>query len=268
MSHPCQTSPVQIFPGQLTPGHLLRTSMTKSPGQARRGKRRVTASGTGPKRFEALLDEMSAAMARAPAHEIDTRLSDGCAKSYLRSIWTEAPFGSERRLSSGSSALIGGAARKPPKMPHNAVATRVSPWLTAKILAGESLIYTGRDDQLPKEAPKLRRFVEAYGPARQRDDAASSRSHDRGRAHLRQVPRPAGLAPARAAATTGRWADNCRCARPQTDRFTNSQTTGRSHARRAALDDGRVRCLDRARTQPAAGRDTWQRECRAAHDLQ
>ncbi len=44
------------------------------------------------------------------------------------------------------------------------MATQVSPWLTARVLAGESLVYSSVDD-LPKEARKLRRFIKAYCPA-------------------------------------------------------------------------------------------------------
>ena len=125
---------------------------------------RRAASGRGSKGFEALLDEMSAAMTRALAHEIDDEIERWLRKIVLALDLDRSTLWERASAELGFICTHWWGRPEAPKMPQNAVATRVSPWLTAKILAGESLIYTGREGQIPIEAPKLRRFVEAYGP--------------------------------------------------------------------------------------------------------
>ncbi len=107
---------------------------------------------------------MSAAMARAWAHEIDDEIERWLRKIVLALDLDRSTFWERASAELGFICTHWWGRPEAPKMPQNAVATRVSPWLTAKVLAGESLVYTGLEDQLPIEAPELRRFVEAYGP--------------------------------------------------------------------------------------------------------
>ncbi|HEV3109779.1 MAG TPA: ATP-binding protein [Candidatus Binataceae bacterium] len=103
-------------------------------------------------------------MTRALAHEIDDEIERWLRKIVLALDLDRSTFWERASADLGFICTHWWGRPEAPKMPPNAVATRVSPWLTAKVLAGESLIYTGLDGQLPIEAPELRRFVEAYGP--------------------------------------------------------------------------------------------------------
>jgi len=142
--------------------------MSDTPGRhSGRKKRPFTARRAAPGRasesFEALLDEMSAAMARAPAHEIDSEI-----KRWLRELVLALDLDRSTVWERASAELgfIGTHWWGRPEVPKMPVSMQVSPWLTAKVLAGETLIYTGRnDDELPKEAKKLRRFIKVHGPA-------------------------------------------------------------------------------------------------------
>jgi signal transduction histidine kinase len=144
------------------PARLPRTSINKGLGQPRRKKRPVTAPPTGSKRFEALLDEMSTAMARAPAHEID-----GAIERWLREIVLALDIDRSTvwERASADADFVGThwwGRSDVPEMPRILVGTKVSPWATAKMLAGEPLIYSN-PDELPKEI-EIRRFVKAHGP--------------------------------------------------------------------------------------------------------
>ena len=48
-------------------------------------------------------------------------------------------------------------------MPAPITSMQISPWATAKILAGENVVYS-RFDDIPKEAKELRAFAERHGP--------------------------------------------------------------------------------------------------------
>lgn len=115
------------------------------------------------KDFEALLDEMSTAMARVPAHEIDSAI-EGWLREIVFALDIDRSTVWERVASDND--FIGThwwGRSNVPKMQDNAVGTRVSPWATARILAGQPLVYSSVDE-LPKET-EIRRFVKTYGPA-------------------------------------------------------------------------------------------------------
>jgi signal transduction histidine kinase len=136
--------------------------MNKGLGQTGGKRRRVAAPPAGSKRFEALLDKMSTSIARAPAHEIDIAI-----ERWLREIVAlDIDRSTVWERVSGDAEFVGTHWWGRPdiaKMPDKMAATRVSPWAIAKILAGETVVFSKPDD-LPKET-EIRRFVKAHGPA-------------------------------------------------------------------------------------------------------
>ncbi len=144
----------------------MNDTLGRQSGRKKRpGTDQPTAPGRASEGFEALLDEMSAAMARAPAHEIDHEIERWLREIVLALDLDRSTVWERASAELGFIATHSWARPEVPKMPPKLAATQVSPWLTSKVLAGETLIYTGRDDELPKEAKKLRRFIKAYGPA-------------------------------------------------------------------------------------------------------
>jgi signal transduction histidine kinase len=142
----------------------MSDTLGRQPGRKKAPLTARSAPERAANGFESLLDEMSAAMARALAHEIDDEIERWLGKIVLALDLDRSTFWERASAELGFICTHWWGRPEAPKMPPNAVATQVSPWLTAKVLAGESLVYTGLDDQLPIEAPELRRFVEAYGP--------------------------------------------------------------------------------------------------------
>lgn len=102
-------------------------------------------------------------MARTPAHEIDIVIERWLREIVLAldidrsTVWERV---------SGDAEFVGThwwGRPGLPKMPDKIVATKVSPWAIAKILAGETVVFSKPDD-LPAET-EIRRFVKAHGPA-------------------------------------------------------------------------------------------------------
>ena len=112
-------------------------------------------------RFEALLDDMSAEMARVPAHKVDQQIEQWLREIVLAldidrsTVW-------ERVSDIDFLATYWWGRPDVAKMPEGATGTRVSPWATAKILSGEPVMWSSAEE-LPKE-PEIRRFVQTYGP--------------------------------------------------------------------------------------------------------
>jgi len=137
---------------------LIRQSERKGgPRTDRRKEAPRESSG-----FEVLLDEMFTAMARAPAHEIDQQIERWLREMVLAldidrsTLW--------ERVASDDEFIGTHWWGRPdvPKLPRNLTGTSVSPWATAKILAGESVIFSSASEL--NEA-QIRRFVKTHGPA-------------------------------------------------------------------------------------------------------
>ena len=113
--------------------------------------------------FEDLLDGLLAAVARTSAHAMDREIEHWLSQIVLTldidrtTVW-ERTFDNR-----GFIGTLWWARPGVTPMPAKSIAKEVSPWITAKILAGESVIYT-RIEEIPKEDKKFRAFAEKYGP--------------------------------------------------------------------------------------------------------
>ena len=159
------------------PFPLTRGSENMAPGKEGFLRDRVPARRKRPQRanrnrgsaespqegFEALLDGLLAGIARASAHAIDQEIEHGLNQIVLAldidrtTLWERT---------SDDRAFVGRFSWSRPgvtAMPPTITAMEVSPWATAKILAGEIVAYN-RIEDVPKEDKKLRAFVEKYGP--------------------------------------------------------------------------------------------------------
>lgn len=141
--------------------------MRDSVAGRRRGQRadRNRAPVVSPEwdRFEDLLDGLLAAVASTSAHAMDREIEHWLGQIVLTldidrtTVW-ERTFDDR-----GFIATLWWARPGVISMPAKAIAQEISPWITAKILAGESVIYT-RIEEIPKEDKKFRAFAEKYGP--------------------------------------------------------------------------------------------------------
>jgi signal transduction histidine kinase len=122
-----------------------------------------TAPGHEHEGFEALLDDISTAMARTPAHEIDAAI-----KRWLREIVLalEVDRGTIWERASPNLGFVGThwwARPGIPGLPRDLNAMKISPWMTGEALAGRAVVFSSRAD-LPKHDMKLREFLKRYGP--------------------------------------------------------------------------------------------------------
>jgi signal transduction histidine kinase len=112
--------------------------------------------------FERLLDEISSAMSRVPAHEIDDAI-EKCLREIVLALDIDGSTVWER-IASGADFVATHWWGRPDvlKMPNKIVATEVSRWATSKVLAGETVSYSSIDEL---KDPELKRFAKTCGPA-------------------------------------------------------------------------------------------------------
>ena len=114
-------------------------------------------------RFQSLVDELSAAMARVSVDEIDKEIKEWLGKIVLALEVDRGAFW-ERAASDGGFVGTHWWARPGiPRLPNKLRSMQISPWATAQILAGKTVVYSNPED-LPKEAAKLRQFLKSSGP--------------------------------------------------------------------------------------------------------
>jgi signal transduction histidine kinase len=129
----------------------------------RTSRSRASAAVPEWERFEALLDGLLAGMARASAHAIDQEIEHWLSQIVLAldidrtTVW-ERTFDDRGFVSTLWWGRPGVA-----EMPSSVVSMVISPGGTARILAGETLVYS-RIEDLPKRAKEARAFVEKHGP--------------------------------------------------------------------------------------------------------
>ena len=143
---------------------ILRDRVPARRKQPQRASRnRGLQAGPDWERFETLLDGLLAGIARTSAHAIDREIEHWLNQIVLaldidRTTLWERTFDDRAfvgRLSWSRPGVTG--------MPPTITAIEVSPRVTAKILAGETVSYNQIED-IPKEDKKLRACVEKYGP--------------------------------------------------------------------------------------------------------
>ena len=132
---------------------------------------RVPIARIGPEeprteRFASLVDELLAAMARVSAEEIDEEIKEWLRKIVLAlkvdrgTFWEPASDGGFVGTHSWACPGI-------PPLPRKARSMQISPWATAQVRAGKTVVYSD-PEELPKEAVKMRRFARTHGPSRMR----------------------------------------------------------------------------------------------------
>ncbi len=112
------------------------------------------------------MHELSATIAAAPAEEIDTRIEEWLSKIVLG---LNVDRGTLWERDASDDGFIGAhwwARSDVPGLPRKMVSRQISPWATARILAGDVIVYSS-PEELPKEEVKLRRFLKIHGPRAQ-----------------------------------------------------------------------------------------------------
>ena len=145
----------------------MRRSQTTSTDRPRRIPiARIDPARAQVERFESLVDELSAAMARVSVDEIDKEINEWLGKIVLALEVDRGTFW-ERAASDGGFVATHSWARPGiPQLPRKALSMQISPWATAQVLAGKTVVYSD-PKELPKEAEKMRRFADTQGPKAQ-----------------------------------------------------------------------------------------------------
>ncbi len=117
-------------------------------------------------RFESLVDELSGAMARVSVDELDKEIEE-CLRKIVLAL--DVDRGTVWELEANHGGFVGThwwARPRIPGLPRKMRSKQISPWATAEILAGRSIVFSSLDE-LPKAAVKYRRFLKSYGPRAQ-----------------------------------------------------------------------------------------------------
>jgi signal transduction histidine kinase len=117
-------------------------------------------------RFASLVDELSAAMAQVSADEIDKEIKEWLRKIVLALKVDRGTFWERVEPDGGFMGTHWWGRPGIPGLPNKMRSMQISPWATAQVLAGKTIVYS-TPDELPKEAVKLRRFLKSYGPKAQ-----------------------------------------------------------------------------------------------------
>ena len=112
------------------------------------------------------MDELSAAMARASAGEIDKEIKEWLRKIVLALEVDRGTFWERVESDGGFVGTHWWARPGIPALPSKLRSMQISPWATAQVLAGKTIVYS-TPDELPKEEVKLRRFLRSHGPKAQ-----------------------------------------------------------------------------------------------------
>ncbi|MBV8773705.1 MAG: GAF domain-containing sensor histidine kinase [Deltaproteobacteria bacterium] len=127
--------------------------------------RRIRREGDN-ERFESLVDELSAAIARAQVDEIDKTIDEWLSKIVLAldvdrgTIWERgAPY-------EGFIATHWWARPGIPGLPARMLSQQIGPWATSQALAGKTYTFSS-PEELPKQAVRERRFLKEHGPRAQ-----------------------------------------------------------------------------------------------------
>lgn len=129
------------------------------------GPNRGSSASPESERFEILLDGLLAGIARAPGHAIDREIEHWLSQIVLALDIDRTTVWDRTYDDRGFVPALLWARPEVPPQPARLFTSlmQISPWVTAKILAGETLVY-GQFEDIPKEAEKLRAFVQKYGP--------------------------------------------------------------------------------------------------------
>ena len=117
-------------------------------------------------RFASLVDELSAAMARVSADEIDKEIKEWLRKIVLALEVDRGTFWERAASDGGFVGTYWWARPGVPGLPRKMLSIKISPWATGEVLAGKTVVYSN-PEELPKEEVKLIQFLKSHGPKAQ-----------------------------------------------------------------------------------------------------
>jgi signal transduction histidine kinase len=117
-------------------------------------------------RFESLLDELSTAMTRASADEIDNEIKKLLSRIVLALDVDGGTVWERRTPDTGFVSTCWWGRPGIPTPPRKLISMKISPWLTAQALSGNLIAYSSTRE-LPKDEVNLRRFLKTHGPKAQ-----------------------------------------------------------------------------------------------------
>ena len=145
---------------------MRRPEITSADTPIRVPIARIGSAWLQTERFALLVDELSAAMARASADEIDREIKEWVRKIVLALEVDRGTFWKRAASDGGFVGTYWWARPGVPGLPRKMLSTQISPWATGEVLAGKTVVYSN-PDELPKKEVKLRQFLKAHGPKAQ-----------------------------------------------------------------------------------------------------
>ena len=147
-------------------GQMRRSETSSAVTRTRTPKARIGSERPQIERFASLVDELSAAMAQVSADEIDKEIKEWLRRIVLALEVDRGTFWERVESDGGFMGTYWWGRPGIPGLPNKMRSMQISPWATAQVLAGKTIVYS-TPDELPKEEVRLRRFLKSYGPKAQ-----------------------------------------------------------------------------------------------------
>src|SRR5579885_3644564 len=149
--------------GRVAMGKKISSKSRRKAGPASKPRR---SSADESDSFETLLDEMSSAMARTPAHEVDSAIEQWLREIVLSLDVDRSTVWERSAPEIGFVGTHWWARPGIPKLPQRMASMQISPWVTEQVLSGKAIIYS-HFSELGEAEPSFRQFLKAYGPEAQ-----------------------------------------------------------------------------------------------------
>jgi len=109
---------------------------------------------------------VSSAMARTPAHEVDSAIEQWLREIVLSLDVDRSTVWERSAPEIGFVGTHWWARPGIPKLPQRMASMQISPWVTEQVLSGKAIIYS-HFSELGEAEPSFRQFLKAYGPEAQ-----------------------------------------------------------------------------------------------------
>ena len=129
-------------------------------------RRRDEPSETEGNEFEELIDRMSGALESASVEDIDPEIERWLREMIITLDLDRGAVWERASSEVGFIATYWWARPEIPPLPPKMRSMQISPWITAQILDGRTVVYAS-PEELPKRAVKLRNFLKVHGPKAQ-----------------------------------------------------------------------------------------------------
>ena len=127
---------------------------------------RIGSARKGIERFESLVDELSAAMARVRGDGLGQEIENWLSEVVLALDLDRAAIFERDATDDGFVSTCWWGRPGIPGLRNKIKSMQMSTWATREILAGRSIVFSSLDE-LPKEAAKYKLFLKSYGPGAQ-----------------------------------------------------------------------------------------------------